>query len=99
MNTRKDDIESIQNLQRAECIVRGNELQIRSVKAVSDSDFSEQILSDLIAQGLSGEELLTVFKQAQNKVRPAVLSMLSEVEAVARGEAEYETADDIFGED
>ncbi len=56
----------------AECMVRGNELVIRPVKANTGGEFAEQILADLIGQGYSGNELLQHFKQAQSQVRPAV---------------------------
>ena len=49
----------------AECMVRGNELVIRPVKTNAGGEFAEQILTDLIAQGYSGNELLEHFKKAQ----------------------------------
>ena len=81
----------------AECIVRGNELVLRLVKTNTGGEFAEQILADLIAQGLSGEELLNQFKKAQKEVRPAVEAMLAEAEQVAGANAEYVTYEDIFG--
>lgn len=81
----------------AECVVRGNELVIRPAKVASGGEFAEQILADLIAQGLSGDELLTQFKITQSKIRPAVEAMIAEAEAVAAGEGEYATYDDVFG--
>ncbi len=81
----------------AECVVRGNELVIRPAKVTSGGEFAEQILTDLIAQGLSGDELLRQFKITQAKIRPAVEAMIAESEAVAAGESEYATYDDVFG--
>ena len=81
----------------AECAVRGNELVIRPAKVTSGGEFAEQILADLIAQGLSGDELLRQFKITQAKIRPAVEAMIAESEAVAAGESEYATYDDVFG--
>lgn len=81
----------------AECMVRGNELVIRPAKTNTGGEFAEQILADLIAQGYSGEELLSRFKKAQKEVRPAVEEMLAEAECAAGSEAEYATYDDIFG--
>ena len=81
----------------AECVVRGNELVIRPAKVSSGGEFAEQILADLIAQGLSGDELLRQFKIMQSKVRPAVEAMIAESEAVAAGDGEYATYDDVFG--
>lgn len=81
----------------AECMVRGNELVIRPAKTNAGGEFAEQILADLIAQGYSGEELLSRFKKAQKEVRPAVREMLAEAERTAGSEVEYATYDDIFG--
>ena len=83
----------------AECIVRGNELVIRPVRSNSGGEFAEQILADLIAQGLSGEELLKQFKAKQAQVRPAVEAMIAEAEEAVRGNGEYSTYDDIFGDE
>jgi hypothetical protein len=81
----------------AECVLRGDELVLRPVRESSGGEFAEQILSDLIAQGLSGEALLTAFRETQAKVRPAVEAMLEDAKAVAAGQGEYFTYDDIFG--
>ena len=81
----------------AEFIVRGNELVLRPVKTVSGGEFAEQILSDLIAEGFTGKELLAQFKARQAQVRPAVEAMLSEAEAAAVGDAPSSSYDDIFG--
>lgn len=51
----------------AECLMRGNEIVLRPVKTVSGGEFAEQILADLIAKGLSNDELLAAFKAEQKK--------------------------------
>lgn len=81
----------------AECILRGNELVLRPVKEQSGGEFAEQILADLIAQGLTGDQLLAEFKKTQKKVRPAVEAMLTQAEQVAHGESESYSYDDVFG--
>ncbi|MCR4646655.1 MAG: AbrB/MazE/SpoVT family DNA-binding domain-containing protein [Oscillospiraceae bacterium] len=81
----------------AECVVRGNELVIRPVRSESGGEFAEQILAELIAEGLSGEELLTEFKARQAKIRPAVEAMIADAEAAAAGTGEYESYEDVFG--
>ena len=81
----------------AECMVRGNELVIRPVKTNTGGEFAEQILTHLISQGYSGNELLDRFKKAQKEVRPAVEAMLVEAERIAASESGYETYDDVFG--
>ena len=80
----------------AECILRGNEIVLRPVREQGGGEFAEQILADLIAQGYSGDQLLTEFKKTQKKVRPAVEAMLSEAEQAARGESESYSYRDIF---
>lgn len=81
----------------AECVMRGDELVIRPVKTVSGGEFAEQILAELIAEGLSGEELLSKFKEKQAQVRPAVEAMLSDAEKVAERNGKFATYDDVFG--
>lgn len=81
----------------AECMVRGNELVIRPARVSAGGEFAEHILAELIAEGLSGNELLTKFKAKQAKIRPAVEAMIKEAEEVANGNGEYSTYNDIFG--
>ena len=81
----------------AECLVRGNEIILRPVKAVSGGEFAEQILADLISKGISGSELLDAFRAEQKKVRPSVEAMLTDAENVAKGSGEYSTYADVFG--
>ena len=81
----------------AECILRGNEIVLRPVKEQGGGEFAEQILADLIAQGFSGDQLLTEFKKMQRKVRPAVEAMLIQAEQAARGESESSSYEDVFG--
>ena len=81
----------------AECSVRGNELVIRPARQDGGGEFAEYILADLIAEGLSGKELLDAFKQKQAKVRPAVEAMLAEADAAAAAKDAYATYDDVFG--
>ena len=82
---------------RAECIMRGNELIIRPEKLSSGGEFAEQILADLISKGLSGDELLAEFKKTQANIRPAVEAMISDAEDAAAGTGEYFSYDDVFG--
>lgn len=81
----------------AECILRGNEIVLRPVREQGGGEFAEQILADLIAQGFSGDQLLTEFKKMQKKVRPAVEVMLAQAEQAARGESESSSYEDVFG--
>ena len=81
----------------AECVVRGNELVIRPVRNNSGGEFAEQILADLIAEGLNGDELLKKFKETQKKVRPAIEEMLDDASKAAMSEGGFETYSDVFG--
>ena len=81
----------------AECILRGNEIVLRPVREQGGGEFAEQILADLIAQGFSGDQLLTEFKKMHKKVRPAVEAMLTQAEQAARGESESSSYEDVFG--
>lgn len=78
-------------------MVRGNELVIRPAKTNSGGEFAEQILSDLIARGYIGEDLLAQFKIAQRKMRPAVEEMLAEAKQVTASKSEFATYEDVFG--
>lgn len=81
----------------AECMIRGNELVIRPVKTSAGGEFAEQILTDLIKQGYSGDELLFRFKEAQSQVRPAVEGMLEEAKRAATAESPFASYNDVFG--
>lgn len=83
----------------AECIVRNNELIIRPVRIISQEDFSEQILEELIDQGYEGKELLKAFKKQQKKIRPAIEAMLADAKDAANGSVESFTIEDVFEED
>lgn len=48
------------------------------------TDFSEQILADLIAQGLTSPKLLAQFKEITQKERPAVQKLIDEADEMAK---------------
>ena len=60
-------------------------------------EFDEQILADLISQGLSGKDLLLKFKETRRKVRPAIEEILKEAHLAAQGKAPFATYEDVFG--
>jgi len=68
----------------AECILQDDGLLIRPVRNTGDGEFSEQILSDLIAKGYEGQMLLEKFKEHSQAIRPAVQKMLKEAAAFAK---------------
>lgn len=84
---------------KAECIVRNNELVIRPARIESNDEFAEEILADLIKEGYSGQALLKEFRKRRAKIRPAVKKMLEEAHKMATGELESMSYDDVFGEE
>ncbi|HZK85359.1 MAG TPA: AbrB/MazE/SpoVT family DNA-binding domain-containing protein [Desulfosporosinus sp.] len=80
-----------------ECYIKNNSIVIRPVHE-SGGEFDEQILADLISQGLSGDDLLTRFKETRKKIRPAVEGLIAEAELAANGKSEHATYDDVFAE-
>ena len=61
--------------QGAEAILQDGGIYI-SPRRNESSDFSEEILADLVAQGLSGQELLALFKVRMRKTGNWSLSPL-----------------------
>jgi len=80
-----------------ECILQNNAIVIRPIRENSGSEFSEQILADLIAQGFSGQELLVKFKELSKKITPAMNKLIGEADSIAKGEKKGATMVDIFG--
>lgn len=82
----------------AECTVMNGGLFIRPIKSES-SEFSDEILADLIAQGFSGKELLARFKERTRKIRPAVELMIAEADHAAAYGENCPSLTDIFAAD
>jgi len=81
----------------AECILQNNAIVIRPIRENTGSEFSEQILADLITQGFSGQELLVKFKEASKKIAPAMDKLIDEADKIAKGDPKSATMADIFG--
>lgn len=80
----------------AECILYEGGILLRPIRDINSGEFSEQILSDLISRGFSGQELLEKFKEQNKKIRPAVKKLIEEADALARrGECKI-SLDDLF---
>ena len=80
----------------AVCTLGDGMLIIEPVKPENGGEFAEQILADLIAEGYSGQDLLSEFKSRQSKVRPAVEKMLKTAKDAANGIGEYYSYEDVF---
>ncbi len=78
-----------------DCQLQGDAIVIRPVQEHS-GEFDEQILAELINKGNSGKELLNKFKETRRRIKPAIKSLINEVELAAEGKADYLTYEDIF---
>lgn len=81
--------------EHAECILRDNELVVRPLRADAD-DYSDLILADLIQQGLSGEQLLSEFRNLKGKMRIAAQRMLDD--AIAQAKADVRDPEKVHKE-
>lgn len=80
-----------------ECYVQDGNLIIRRASPETQSEFAEQILAELITQGLHGEELMKQFRQMNRAIRPAVEEMIAEADRAASKKAELASMSDVFG--
>ena len=78
-----------------ECYVQNNSIVIRPVQE-SSGEFDEQILADLISQGLTGQELLDKFKETRRQIRPAVERLQDDARLAAQGQAPSSNYEDVF---
>ena len=81
----------------AECILQNNSIVIRPIRENNGSEFSEQILADLIAHGFSGQQLLEKFKEVSKKIAPAMDKLIGEADRIAKGDPKSAAMTDIFG--
>lgn len=67
----------------------------------TDTAFTEEILSNLIEQGYSGQKLLSEFKRISRQIRPAVEKLIEEADALAKAASlnYIDRTDEIFGTD
>lgn len=79
-----------------ECFVCNGCLIIRPSTSEGDGEFSEQILADLLAQGLQGNELLNRFKLINRSVHSAAIALQKEADDIASGKAPSATMHDLF---
>jgi len=79
----------------AECILQNNAIVIRPIRENTGSEFSEQILADLISYGFSGQELLLKFKEESKKIAPAMDKLIDEADRIAKGDPNSATMTDI----
>lgn len=81
-----------------ECFVQNNSLVIRPIRS-DQSEFSVEILKDLVAQGFSGDELVRQFETKSKNIKKAIAIMQEEAERIASGEGPAASFDDLFGKE
>ncbi|MDK2919005.1 MAG: hypothetical protein PWQ37_1738 [Candidatus Petromonas sp.] len=79
-----------------ECSLEDGAIVIRPFHR-EPSEFSVEILKDLVSQGYSGDELIKRFEAASKNIKKAIANMLEEADAIAAGEKSAANFDDIFG--
>ncbi len=78
-----------------ECSLEDGAIVIRPVYR-GTSEFSVEILKDLVSQGYTGEELIKQFELQHNNIKTTVGNMLEEADAIASGDKKAAKYDDIF---
>ncbi len=81
-----------------ECSLEDGAVVIRPLHR-EPSEFSVEILKDLVSQGYSGNELIKQFEKQSISIKNAITNMLEEADAIATGEKSSTSFDDIFGSD
>ncbi|MDD4519151.1 MAG: AbrB/MazE/SpoVT family DNA-binding domain-containing protein [Limnochordia bacterium] len=81
-----------------DCIY-ANDMLILTPVRTEESAFAEEILSDLIEQGYTGEKLLAEFKRVNRQIRPTIEKLIADADALAKtASVDYvDPTDDIFG--
>jgi len=78
-----------------ECTLEDGAIVLRPLKR-EPSEFSTEILKDLISQGYSGDELVQKFEEESKDIKKAVDRMLEEADAIAEGKKDGEHFRDLF---
>ena len=81
---------------QVECSLEDGKIIIQPLHR-EPSEFSVEILKDLVSQGFSGNELVKQFETKSKDIKKAVTNILEEADAIAAGEKEAANFDDIFG--
>ena len=83
----------------AECVLQDDSIVIRPLQNINTSEFSEQILADLISQGYEGARLLSAFKEYSKSIRPAVKKLIDEADELVKNEKSGISLDELFGKE
>lgn len=79
-----------------ECSLEDDKIIIQPLRR-DTSEFSVEILKDLVAQGYSGDELVEKFEKQSKDIKGAVTNIREEADAIAAGEKPAANFDDVFG--
>ena len=80
-----------------ECSLKDGAIVIRPVHR-GTTEFSVEILKDLIEQGYSDDELVKQFELQNKNIKKAITNIIEESDAIASGEKSAANLDDVFGE-
>jgi len=81
-----------------ECYFENGAVVIRSLP-VGSGEFSVEILKDLVAQGLSGDDLVTRFEEMAGGLKRAAGRALEEADEIASGKRKAASMSDVFGKE
>lgn len=81
-----------------ECSLEDGAIVIRPLHQ-GVTEFSVEILKDLVDQGYSGDELIKMFEKQSKNIKYAIDNMLTEADCIAEGSADSPSFNDIFGSD
>ena len=79
-----------------ECLLEDGRIIIRPLHR-GPSEFSVEILKDLVSQGYSGDELIKQFETQNENIKKTIANMLEEADAIAAGRKPSASFDELFG--
>lgn len=79
-----------------ECELTDNAIILRPLR--NDEGFATEILKDLVAQGYSGNELVTEFEKQQKNIARAISDVSAEADDIACGRKKGASINDVFEE-
>lgn len=80
----------------AECLLEDGKIIIQPLNR-GPSEFSVEILKDLISQGYTGDELVEQFERQSESLKKAVTHMLEEADTIATGKKPSARFEELFG--
>ncbi len=79
-----------------ECLLENGRIIIQPLHR-GPSEFSVEILKDLVSKGYSGDELIQQFETQSKNIKIAVANMLGEADAIAAGKKPAVSFEELFG--